>query len=206
MTVATSLCGDIAARGQSAPATSQPAHLLYNGDFEKADATGKLPDGWTTEHPANVRLADDVEGHGQMVEMTGDKNLMGSYGVDLSSGQVPVKPGMRYRCTGYTRSTGPNLKVFIRGYATVTRRVHGEQETFEDAIYTMRKDIAASPDWQPFNLDFEIKPAEVAREQHYEIKYVRIKLWAYWPVGTCWFDDLRFEEVGPRTAATAPSE
>jgi thioredoxin-like negative regulator of GroEL len=32
------------------------------------------------------------------------------------------------------------------------------------------------------------------------VEYLRITLWAYWPAGTCWFDDLRFEEAGPISA------
>jgi len=27
---------------------------------------------------------------------------------------------------------------------------------------------------------------------------VRVRLWAFWPAGTCWFDDIRFQEPGPR--------
>jgi hypothetical protein len=173
---------------------SAPANLLPNGDFEHADRAAKLPAGWTTEHPDHVRLVIDPQGRGRVVEMTGDKKLMGGYGVDLLSGEIPVEPGRRYRCTGYTRSTGPNMKVFVRGFATVTRRVHGETQTFDDAVYTMRKDIGRTAEWQPFQLDFEIRPAAVASSQ-YTVKYVRIKLWAYWPAGTCWFDDIRFEEA-----------
>jgi hypothetical protein len=190
--------------------TSAPINLVPSGDFEHAADGAELPAGWTTEHPDRVRLVDDSDHHrGRVVEMTGDKKLMASYGVDLLSGEIPVTPGRRYRCTGYTRSTGPNMKIFVRGFATVTRRVHGEVKVFDDAVYTMRKDIAPSAEWQPFQLDFEIRPAAVARGQQYAIKYVRIKLWAYWPVGTCWFDDIRFAEVdgpaAPRAGDAPPT-
>ncbi|MFH1748689.1 MAG: hypothetical protein ABIG44_16770 [Planctomycetota bacterium] len=180
----------------STPAT-QPANLLINGDFEQLDDRGELPAGWSTVHPANVRVADGGGWHGHVIEMTGDKKLMASYGVDLIGQPIPVKPNTRYCCTGYTRSTGPRMKVFVRGYATVTRRVDGELQTSQDPVYTMRKDIEPSADWRAFNLDFELLPADVFSDFQHHIEFVRIKLWAYWPVGTCWFDDLRFEEVGP---------
>jgi hypothetical protein len=185
---------------EAKPPTSQPAsaprNLVLNGDFERAATGAKLPTGWTTAHPDHVRLVDDPEGRGRVVAMTGDKKLMASYGVDLLSGEIPIQPGMRYRCTGYTRSAGPRMKVFVRGFATVTRHVRGEIRTADEAVYTMRKDIEPSSEWQPFQLDFEIRPAEVVGDRQHTIKYVRIKLWAYWPVGTCWFDDIRFEEAG----------
>ena len=189
---------------------SAPVNLVVNGDFERAESDGKLPAGWSTEHPAQVRLVDDPHGRGRVVEMTGDKKLMASYGVDLLSGEIPVEPGKCYRCSGYTCSTGPRMKVFVRGFATVTRRSAGEVKTYDDAVYTMRKDVEPSAQWQPFQLDFEIRPAEVVRDQQHTIKYVRIKLWAYWPVGTCWFDDIRFEPTGagetPAELHNAPAE
>jgi hypothetical protein len=122
---------------------------------------------------------------------------MASYGVDLTGEQIPIKGNTRYRCTGLTRSSGPKMKVFIKGYATVTRSIRGEVHTFDDIVYQMRKDIDPSPDWQPFSLEFAIKPADVFSDFQHQVKYVRVRLWAYWPVGTCWFDDIRFEEIGP---------
>jgi tetratricopeptide (TPR) repeat protein len=89
------------------------------------------------------------------------------------------------------------MKVFIKGYATVTRRVDGQLRTYDDIIYQMRKDIEPGEGWQPFNLDFEITPANVFSDFQHKVDYVRIRLWAYWPAGTCRFADLTFEEVGP---------
>ena len=195
--------GAVRSDDRAPTASSQPANLLVNGDFEQPDATGALPAGWTTEHPANVRRIDLDGQRGGVVEMTGDKQLMGGYGVDLLSEKIPIKPNTRYRCTGVTRSDGPNMKVFVRGYGTVTRRVKGEVKTFEDAVYTMRKDILPTGDWTPFDLDFTIVPFNEFGAYQHRVEYVRIKLWAYWPAGTCWFDDVRFEEVGPLPADAA---
>jgi len=191
----------------SQPAGSQPAsqpatkNLVFNGDFQIVDPSGMLPAGWNTTHPENARLLNLGGWHGQVIEMTGGKKLMASYGVDLTSEKIPVEANTRYRCTGYTKSTGPNMKVFIKGYATVTRRIKGELKTFDDVVYQMRKDIEPTKDWQPFNLEFEIAPAKVFSDFQHELKYVRIRLWAFWPAGTCWFDEIAFEEVGPVPAS-----
>jgi hypothetical protein len=184
----------------SAPATSGPVNLLENGDFEQLNDARTLPLHWSTERPDNVRITADLH-HGRVIEMTGKKKLMATYGVDLlSETKIPVKPNTRYRCTGYTRSLGPRMMVFVRGYATVTRSIDGERRTFDDAVYTMREEIDPSEHWQSFNLDFDITPAAVFSDHLHKIKYVRVKLWAYWPAGTCWFDDIRFEQVGPLPA------
>lgn len=179
-------------------AAGRPANLVRNGDFERRDRTGRLPADWTTTCPDNVKLSDLGDEFGAVVQMDGDQERMAGFGVDLlSETKIPIRPKTRYRCTGYTRSTGPHLKVFVRGYATVTRRVNGVPRTFEDAVYSMRKDIGPSAEWQPFNLDFDVTPADVFSDHQHEVEYVRIKLWAYWPPGTGWFDNIRFEEVGP---------
>jgi hypothetical protein len=179
--------------------SSQPTlkNLVANGDFEIADESGKLPAGWTTKHPDNVRLVNLGDFAGRVVEMAGGRKLMASYGIDLTSGRIPIEANTRYRCSGYTKSGGPKMKVFIKGYATVTRRVKGESRTFDEVVYQMRKDIEPSEDWQPFQLEFEITPAEVFSDFQHQVAYVRIRLWAFWPAGTCWFDDICFEKVGP---------
>jgi hypothetical protein len=176
---------------------SQPANLVHNGDFEIADSKTKLPSGWTTKHPQNVRLIDVGGTHGHVIELTGDKKLMGTYGVDLTGEKIPVQPNTRYRCTGYTQSAGPKMIVFVKGYATLTKKVGGRSQIGEEEVYRMRKEIAASPDWQAFNLDFEIKPVSEFSDFQHKIEYLRITLWADWPAGTCKYDDIKFEEAGP---------
>ncbi len=203
------LCCAFAMPGTPPHATSQPttrpgerANLPANGRFEQVNAKTGLPVGWTSQRPDNVKttLSDDRLRR-RVVEMTGDKKLMGGYGVDLLSGRIPCKANTYYRCTGYTRSDGPNMKVFVKGYARVTRRVEGKLETFDDQVYQTRKDIAPTEEWTPFSLDFHIVPSDVFSDHQHEIEYVRIKLWAYWPAGTCWFDDIRFVELDPLAAS-----
>lgn len=172
-------------------------NLLRNGDFEKPDAAGKLPDGWTTKHAENVKLVDSGDAHGRVVEMTGKADLMSTYGVDLLSDKIPIKANTRYAVTGFTKSKGPNFIVFVKGYATVKRSVDGKPEVLDDAVYQMRKEVHASKDWQPFHLDFDIEPVGYFSDFQHRVQYVRVMLWAYWPAGTGWYDDVRFEEVGP---------
>lgn len=180
-----------------AQAADAPGDLVHNGSFEQLDAAGTLPDGWTTRHPDNVRVVDSGDGRGRIVEMTGDEKLMGTYGAELLGRPIPIQPNTLYRCTGLTKSTGPNLKVFVKGYATVTRRENGKTNVFDDVVYQMREDIPGTPEWRPFQLDFDIKPVKVFSDFQHRVEYVRIMLWSLWPAGTCWYDNVRFEAAGP---------
>jgi hypothetical protein len=185
----------------AAPAT-QPANLVSNGDFSILATKVKpsdpdWPAGWTSKHAGNIKLVK-VAGLGRsVIEMTGDEGLMGSYGVELMSAQIDFKPNTRYRVTGRTRSAGPNLIVFVKGYAAVTRTVDGRPQTSDTQVYQMRKEVPPSPDWRGFDLDFAVRPIETFSQFQHEVKYLRVELWAYWPKGTCWYDDIRMEEVGP---------
>lgn len=201
--LATMLCVAAVAPADDTPATqptSQATNLLRNGSFAHVDRKTGLPVGWTTKHPDNITVVDERGPRGRVVRFTGDADLMADYGVDLLSPAMPVRPNTRYRVTGLTRSDGPHIKVFVKGYATVTRRVDGEQRTFTDQVYQMRKDIKPSEDWQPFTLDFEIRPTIEFSDHQHTITEIRILLWAFWPAGACAFDDIRFEEVGPLSA------
>ncbi len=184
----------------SSPIRSDQSHrlnLLFNGDFAEAEENHHLPVGWTTKHPDHVRLADLGDEQGTVVQMTGGKKLMGTYGTDLLSRPIVIQPNMRYRCTAYTRSDGPKMIVFVKGYATVKRMVDGQEKTFDDPVYQMKKEIEPTEDWTRFNLDFDLIPAKLFSDHQHEVKYVRVLLWAYWPAGTCWYSDIRFERVGP---------
>ncbi|MBN1557070.1 MAG: hypothetical protein JW951_02865 [Lentisphaerae bacterium] len=189
--------GAALALGGAAARAGTESNLVFNGAFELRDPATGLPKGWDTERPGNVRLADGGAGRGRVVEMQGDTELMASYGVALRGGRIPVTANTRYRCTGLTRSEGPAMKVFVKGYGAVSRVENGVTNVADEAVYQMRKDIDPTAAWTPFQLDFELLPAEVFSDFQHRVDYLRITLWAFWPVGRCWFDDIRFVEVGP---------
>ncbi|MFA7237543.1 MAG: hypothetical protein WC058_11820 [Phycisphaeraceae bacterium] len=182
---------------------------MPNGRFERVDDSG-WPVGWTTKHEKNVKWVM-VEGepfHETMraAAMSGEEGLMGTYGVDVLSDKVEIKPGRRYRVTGWARSDGPNQIVFVKGFGTVTRKIEGKEQQVDEVVYQMKKEIAPGNTWTRFSLEFEIKPAKIFTAHQAEVKYVRVLLWAYWPVGTCWYGDVKFFDVTPadEKASAAP--
>lgn len=195
-------CATCIARAQVPdPLATQPSsgvNLVVNGEFEKLDPRTFLPEGWTTKHPENVRVVNSGDERNRIVEMTGDEGLMATYGVDLFSPPIHFKPNTRYRCTGYAKTAGPSMMIFVKGYATVTRKDKGKVSTFDDEVYQMRREVAARKDeWTRFSLEFDVKPSNVFSDFQHEVKYVKVQIWAYYPKGTCWWDEVRFEEVGP---------
>lgn len=180
-----------------------PVNLLPNGDFAQVEEASGWPVGWTTKHEKNVKWVM-VEGEpfhqaARVAQMSGDEGLMGTYGVDVLSDKVEIKPGHRYRVTGWARSDGPNQIVFVKGFGTVTRKIEGREAQVDEVVYQMKKEIVPTPGskWAEFSLEFEIKPAKIFTAHQSEVKYVRVLLWAYWPVGTCWYGNVHFFDVTP---------
>ena len=178
------------------------ANLVYNGDFEVADPKTGLPDGWRAEPDDGraVTLVDGGPGRGKVLQLAGDPGRMAGPGVNLQQTRdIPIEANTRYRCTGLTKADGPNIIVFVKGYGLVTHNVGDRKPAYEE-VYRMKKELTpkrATTDWEPFNLDFEVRPIRVFSDFQHRVEFVRIKLYAYWPPGTCWLDDIRFEKVGP---------
>ncbi|MHB1155360.1 MAG: tetratricopeptide repeat protein [Phycisphaerales bacterium] len=173
---------------------------LPNGRFERVDDKG-WPVGWTTKHEKHVKWVmaegEPFKVSSRVAQMSGDEGLMGTYGVDVLSDKVEIKPGHRYRVTGWARSGGPNQIVFVKGFGTVTRKIEGRETRVDEVVYQMKKEITPSREWTRFSLEFEIKPAKIFTAHQAEVTYVRVLLWAYWPVGTCWYGDVHFFDVTP---------
>lgn len=106
-------------------------------------------------------------------------------GVSLCSDIVSVEEGAAYRLSvdfregpGKRRSKVP--KVFVIGYLSLK----GEMRRG----YKVYKNCAGSGDWQAFTLEFN--PTKSSPQ----IQWVRVKLFAYWPPGVYFFDNVRIEK------------
>jgi hypothetical protein len=196
-----------AARGQS---------VLPNGDFEQGDPAhpGKpahwdLPDGlgveWT-EAPG-VPGAAGVTPHGKAIRMDtsqtekamvasyakagltewifpkpADNAIAETYGLSLYSEAAPVVAGKTYRVTfDYMSEKGTAGKLWFRAYADV----NGEKKR----VYEGTIDCGGTGGWRRFTGLFH--PTKY-RPDATEFK---IMLFAYYPAGVAWFDNVRVEAV-----------
>lgn len=180
-------------------------NLVKNGDFETIDAKTGLPVGWHA-YPRNssrIQLVDGgKERPGKVVKLSGT----GAFVIHID--RIFLKPNMRYRVTGYTRSNGPITMIFVKGYGKVVRgaKTDNPVEQYE-TVYQMKKRLQIDETvaghtrqantWERFNLDFEVKPALVFSDFQHKIEFFRVKLYTSFGSGACWFDDIRFEEAGP---------
>ncbi|MBE3098146.1 MAG: hypothetical protein IMZ44_13600 [Planctomycetes bacterium] len=190
--------------------------LVKNGGFETG---AKSPDNWqridglTTFWPAEgqaakgLKIVTDVY-HDQWVEWqkkykagatagqapaaaptSGAKydTVAGIYGVAFDSDPIPVVPGKSYKISISYKGKSDDFffpKLFIRGWA----KVAGEDRVVYDAYLALRC-ATAGKDWES-----NVRICEIPTDTPSPIQYVKLKIYAYWPPGTFYFDNVSMKE------------
>ena len=194
----------MAAQGQS---------VLPNGDFEQADPAhpGK-PAHWDLPDGLGVQWADapSVPGappHGKAIRMDtsqtekamvksyakagltqwvfpkpADNTIAETYGLSLYSEAMPVTPGKTYRVTfDYMSEKGTAGKLWFRAYADV----NGQKKQ----VYFLTINCDSNGAWKQFT--------GLCHPTKYRpnVSEFKIMLFAYYPPGVAWFDNIRVEAV-----------
>jgi hypothetical protein len=191
----------------------QAQSVLPNGDFEEADPmhAGKpahwdLPDGlgvrWTDApnvpgappHGKAIRMDTSQSERAMVASYTKagltqwvfpkplDNAIAETYGLSLYSEAVPVVAGKTYRVTfDYLSESGTAGKVWCRAYANV----NGEKKRVSEGTV----DCGGGKEWKQFTGTFH--PTKF-RPNVVEFK---IMLFALYPAGVAWFDNVRVEAV-----------
>jgi hypothetical protein len=201
--------------------------LLKNGDFEKGD---KTPDAWQKIDGLTTFYVSEGMGGGKCLKVNTDvyhdewvawqkkikegavatdappptptkgakyDTVAGIYGVAFFSDPIPVTPGKAYKVNLNYRGQSADIffpKVFIRGYADVG----GEKRAVYDAYLSLRSK-SQGKDWE-----WNVRIVEIPKDTKAPVEYVKIMLYAYWPPGTYYFDNVSFKEVAP--GATIPGK
>ncbi len=183
--------------------------VLPNGDFEQADPAhpGKAAhwdavDGlgvqWTNAPGANhgkaIRM-DTAQSEKAMVASyakagltqwvfpkPADNTIAETYGLSLYSEAMPVVAGKTYRVTfDFLSEKGTGGKLWFRAYANV----NGEKKR----VYEGTIDCAGSGGWKQFSGVFH------PTKYRPNVDEFKIMLFALYPPGVAWFDNIRVEAV-----------
>ena len=103
-----------------------------------------------------------------------------TYGLSLYSEAVPVVPGKTYRVTfDYLADKGTAAKLWFRAYADV----NGQKKR----VYEGTVDCAGGPTWKTFSGLFH------PTKYRPNVSEFKIMLFAYYPAGVAWFDNVKVE-------------
>ncbi len=189
--------------------------LLPNGGFEVASPTNAAqPAGWDRPDGLGVQWAEapadspDTDGRGRAIRMDtaiSEKDMVArwraqgldqwdipnpsggpvaaTYGLSFYSDRIPVRSNQAYRITFDFRGAGGGAKVWVRAYG----QYQGEKRRRFETIVNPHGGTAAG--WKTFSQCFH--PTRLRPE----CTEMRVMLYAYWPPGIYWFDNLRIEPV-----------
>ncbi len=117
--------------------------------------------------------------------------VAGIYGVEFVCDPVPVEPGKAYKVEVDYRCRSTDFffpKVFIRGYGNV----QGEKRVVYDAYLALRS-LEKFDQWK-----HGVRICRIPTDTHSPVEFVKLKLYAYWPPGVYYFDNVSLKEaVGP---------
>jgi hypothetical protein len=114
--------------------------------------------------------------------------VAGNYGVAFDSDPIPVVPGKTYKVTiGYRGKTDELFfpKLFIRGWGTVD----GQKRVLYDAYLAMRSK-SGGKEWES-----NVRLITIPADTKWPIEFVKLKIYAYWPPGTYYFDNVSLKEA-----------
>ncbi|HNY29072.1 MAG TPA: hypothetical protein PKH31_16995 [Candidatus Sumerlaeota bacterium] len=193
-------------------------NLVKNGTFDEGEPFAlhwERPDGLTS-------FFETEEGHGRIVKMDTlvdrDQALAwaksfkaaptlkppvkmpipqdsygsigGNEGVMLDSELIDCKPGQDYKLTADFRGDGKPF-IWIKGFLW-----HPTRKVLMDGYQTrLEPDSPSKTEWRTFTIGFN-PTAKSPRIQKF-----KVRLYAYWPNGLYYFDNIRVEEISPEEMA-----
>lgn len=201
--------------GGAAEPAAAGSNLVLNGDLDLADpADAQRPLGWERPDGLGVRWeaapAEAGTGHGKALRLDTAITEIGmmeqwkkvgitawnipnattdpvaaSYGLSIYSQAFPIAKERSYRVSVAYHGAG-GAKVWVRGYGELTRPDGIEKRRLYEAV----AEVTASPKgWTVTTHDFN-------PTQHTpKVTEMKVMLFAYWPPGVSWFDDVRVSEL-----------
>ena len=113
-------------------------------------------------------------------------SIGGNEGVMLDSELIDCKPGQDYKLTVDFKGDGKPF-VWIKGFL-----MHPARKVLVDGYQTRLEPNAPSKtEWRTFSIGFNptAKSPKIAK--------IKVRLYAYWPNGLYYFDNVRVEEITP---------
>ena len=124
---------------------------------------------------------------------------------------IPIRPGAIYRISCDQKAPPHSTsKVFIKGYAMLPPMGSGKP-VHREVWRSYMQCRNSSGHWKNFSMDFQIpaklKPAVrytpqgKARTYPVRLRWIRVILYAYWPVGQYYFDNVQLQRYSPSDLA-----
>jgi len=176
-------------------------NLVANPGFEQANAAGDGPADWQSVEKEMAWTANP-DGPGKVLTYRMSAATAGSYGLDFYSDYIPIEPGAVYRFSCRYKTLGPTVKIFLKGchpFEAQDGQPPQRRETYRRQVHPS----GGPGEWHTVEADFV---PSATRPEHAPT-FLRVDLYAYWPEGVVYWDDVVLKKVrdtppGPPPAPT----
>ena len=176
------------------------ANLVRNPGFEIPNASGKGPTDWQPPGALTtggvVTWMPNPDGAGKVIRYEMDEGTAGGYGMAYYSDWIAIEPGATYRFSCRYKSLGPTVKIFLKGYHEFP-----PQEGFPaQRRETYRRQVHPAGEkgqWNSVVADFIPSHANPNQQP----TWMKVDLYAYWPKGVVFWDDIVLKKVRDAPAA-----
>ena len=142
---------------------------------------------WATAFKADPTLKPPAK---KPIDPKSYGSIGGNEGVMLDSELIDCKPGQNYKLSADFKGDGKPF-VWIKGFL-----MHPTRNVLVDGYQTRLEPKSHSKtEWRTFSIGFN----PTAKSP--KIQKMKIRLYAYWPNGTYYFDNVRVEEITPEEMA-----
>ncbi|MBI2192368.1 MAG: hypothetical protein HYU36_10320 [Planctomycetes bacterium] len=178
------------------------ANLCRNGDFEQGEP---FPGFWRVlredcgPYVSGVPVPGRV---GRCLRYDLPEAIAANQGIMAFSTPIPVEVGGTYRVQVNVLTRGPTLIFFIKGYAWV-QGTGNESFSWREAWNRKQTLPAKTGEWTACQTDLHPGMDVLRKGQPmplaHRLRFIRIGLYAYWPKGEVFWDDVVLKKLLPAT-------
>ena len=175
-------------------------NLVKNPGFEQAAPGGKGPALWQDVEP-QMAWVSNPDGPGKVIRYDMNEDTAGGYGLDFYSDWIPLEPGATYRFSCRYKSMAPTPKIFLKGYHAFDAQegyAAQRRETYRRQVHP----VGEGGQWNSVTADFI--PESTQPDQM--PTFLKVDLYAYWPAGVIYWDDVVLKKVRDATHAKADNK
>ena len=182
----------LGAHAQAAePASARTTtNLLSNGSFEKPVQWGR---DWTTPQKEFIKVEGNASHGSKCIHMTIPAAQAAREGVVFRSEFVPCERGGRYHLKCDLKGTGSTVIVFVEAYDPQYIKEGRPQGDYRSQCVRG----APSREWKTYEDTFQIRRSPKSTAT---IGQMQVKVFAYYPEGEVWVDNVVLEPAPAETA------
>ena len=179
-------------------------NMVGSNGFEKGR---KHPDGWepfgVDWQMKQAHWDKDPDGPGKCIVFRMSRAVAAVEGVAYYTKFLDIEPGATYRVRLRVKSMAPTVKIFVKYYAWL--RTPGEPDG-------QWREVGRSPmnckgpkkQWSLYQRECHPRIYTTRAKLTYNPKKCRIGLYAYWPEGVVYYDDVVFKKIADAPEKLTP--